>query len=151
MKSLPRQPGTASSNSTVQACTTTSSLNCTPQTLVAPNAASTYVFADSVHPTTATHALFAQVVESEILAPQQISLLAEAPLSALDVERGAISRELLSDDISGQTGVRLFASGGYTHRSLDAERYTPGGHGTTGWRPRAWTGGRTRPCRSAPN
>ena len=37
------------------------SLLCTSANLVAPNAASTYFFADGVHPTTAGHAIFAQL------------------------------------------------------------------------------------------
>jgi phospholipase/lecithinase/hemolysin len=45
-----------------------SSLFCSPQTLVASNAATTYMFADSVHPTTALHALFANYVETQLAA-----------------------------------------------------------------------------------
>ncbi len=37
------------------ACTTPSSLTCTPATLTTPTAATTYMFADGVHPTTAAH------------------------------------------------------------------------------------------------
>jgi phospholipase/lecithinase/hemolysin len=43
-----------------------SSLFCSPATLVAANADQTYMFADSVHPTTHTHALFAQYVEQQV-------------------------------------------------------------------------------------
>lgn len=43
-----------------------SSLFCSPQTLTAPNADQTYIFADTVHPATRTHLLFAQYVESQI-------------------------------------------------------------------------------------
>nr|WP_162878046.1 SGNH/GDSL hydrolase family protein [Trinickia diaoshuihuensis] len=45
-----------------------SSLFCSPQTLKAANADQTYVFADMVHPSTRTHVLFAQYVESKIAA-----------------------------------------------------------------------------------
>jgi|SRR5579863_2535497 len=45
-----------------------SSLFCSPQTLTVAGADQTYVFADSIHPTTHTHALFAQFVESKIAA-----------------------------------------------------------------------------------
>jgi phospholipase/lecithinase/hemolysin len=45
-----------------------SSLFCSPQTLVTPNAATTYMFADTVHPATALHALFAQYVEQQFAA-----------------------------------------------------------------------------------
>jgi phospholipase/lecithinase/hemolysin len=40
----------------------TSSLYCTPSNLVAPDAASRYLFADDVHPTTAGHSQIAQLV-----------------------------------------------------------------------------------------
>jgi phospholipase/lecithinase/hemolysin len=45
-----------------------SSLFCSPQTYTAPNADQTYMFADTVHPTTRLHALFAQYVEQQIAA-----------------------------------------------------------------------------------
>lgn len=45
-----------------------SSLFCSPQTLTAANADQTYIFADNVHPSTRTHLLFAQYVESKIAA-----------------------------------------------------------------------------------
>jgi outer membrane lipase/esterase len=114
-------------NATTPACTTASSLNCTPATLVAPNAASTYLFADSVHPTTGLDALIAQYVEAELAAPAQASLLAEAPLAYLQAETSAVQTELLYDDAPGstQTGVRLFADGGYAGQTLKAQSYTP--------------------------
>ncbi|MBI0327436.1 SGNH/GDSL hydrolase family protein [Burkholderia plantarii] len=45
-----------------------SSLFCSPQTYTAANADQTYMFADTVHPTTRLHALFAQFVEQQITA-----------------------------------------------------------------------------------
>ncbi|RKP49069.1 SGNH/GDSL hydrolase family protein [Trinickia fusca] len=45
-----------------------SSLFCSPQTLTVAGADQTYMFADSVHPTTHLHALFAQYVEQQIAA-----------------------------------------------------------------------------------
>jgi outer membrane lipase/esterase len=114
-------------NATTPACTTASSLNCTPATLVAPNAASTYLLADSVHPTTGLDALIAQYVEAELAAPAQASLLAEAPLAYLQAETASVQNELLYDDAPGstQTGVRLFADGGYAGQTLKAQSYTP--------------------------
>ncbi|KVG55688.1 SGNH/GDSL hydrolase family protein [Burkholderia territorii] len=43
-----------------------SSLFCSPQTYTTANADQTYMFADTVHPTTRLHALFAQYVEQQI-------------------------------------------------------------------------------------
>jgi outer membrane lipase/esterase len=75
-------------NTTVPACTTASSLQCTPATLVpAPpgvNPALDYVYADSVHPTTGSWLLASQAMISMITGPQQMALLGEAPM---DVER----------------------------------------------------------------
>ncbi|WP_246795855.1 SGNH/GDSL hydrolase family protein [Burkholderia perseverans] len=45
-----------------------SSLFCSPQTYTVANADQTYMFADTVHPTTRLHALFAQFVEQQITA-----------------------------------------------------------------------------------
>ncbi len=119
-------------NTTVAACTTASSLNCTPQTL-RPNATpATYLFADGVHPTTNTHALFAEVVENEIIAPQQVSLLAEEPLATLEAERNAIGQQLLSDQTDAAPGVHLFATGGYVRQHISAESYTPSAHDDDG-------------------
>ena len=119
-------------NTTTPACTTASSLNCTPQTLVAGATPSTYLFADGVHPTTNTHALFAAVVESEIIAPQQVSLLAEEPLATLEAERNAVGAQLLADQQDPSPGVHLFASGGYLGQHFSAQRYTPSAHDDDG-------------------
>jgi phospholipase/lecithinase/hemolysin len=43
-----------------------SSLFCSPQTYTVANADQTYMFADTVHPSTHMHALFAQYVEQTI-------------------------------------------------------------------------------------
>ena len=67
-----------------RACTTGSSLNCTPSTLVAPNANMNYLFADGVHPTTGADMLFTQAIISMITGPQQMAALGQAPM---DVER----------------------------------------------------------------
>ncbi len=119
-------------NSTTPACTTASSLNCTRSTLVTPTAYANYVFADGVHPTTTTHALFAQVVENEIIAPQQISLLAEEPLATLEAERNSVSQQLLNDQLDPSSGVHLFATGGYVRQHIGAEAYTPSAHDDDG-------------------
>lgn len=44
------------------------SLFCSPQTLVAPNADQTFIFADNIHPTTHYSNLFAKFVEQQIAA-----------------------------------------------------------------------------------
>lgn len=121
-------------NATTPACNNASgsSLNCTRATLVTPTAYTNYIFADGVHPTTTTHALFAQVVESEIIAPQQMSLLAEEPLATLEAERDAVDGQLLSDQLDPSTGLRLFATGGYVHQRFSAQAFTPSAHDDDG-------------------
>ena len=74
-------------NATTPACTTPTSLVCSPATLVSPNAANTYVFADGVHPTTGAQKLESQYMLSVINAPTQMSLLSAAPLA------GGMSRQ----------------------------------------------------------
>lgn len=71
-------------NTTGVACTVPSSVNCTPATLVAPNANLDYLFADGVHPTTGATLLQAQAIASMITGPQRVAALAEAPF---DIER----------------------------------------------------------------
>ena len=66
-------------NATTPACTTASAIQCTPSTLVVPDANLTYVFADGVHPTTGAQRLLAQAIVSMISGPQQMAALAEAP------------------------------------------------------------------------
>lgn len=51
------------------------------QNTVAPNAENTYVFADSVHPTSGAHRVVADFVKSLIEGPTAYSLLTEAPLA----------------------------------------------------------------------
>lgn len=83
-------------NVTTPACTTASSITCTAATLVAPNAAQTYLFADSVHPTPAVHQMVADYAIAEIEAPQQIGLLAEAPLQVEQANFRALDSRMIS-------------------------------------------------------
>ncbi len=82
-------------NASSPACTVPS-LVCTSSTLIDPNAAKTYVFADSVHPTTAGHQVIADYAASVLEAPQKIGLLAEAPLQAEQANFRAIDDRMWS-------------------------------------------------------
>lgn len=84
-------------NATQPACLGASSLTCTPPTSVAPNAANTYVFADGVHPSTATHAMLGQYVISLLEAPRFQQVLSH---SAQTVGRAR------ADQVSGHLGGR---------------------------------------------
>jgi outer membrane lipase/esterase len=110
-------------NVTQQGCTVSLALFCTPSTLVQPDAASTYLFADDVHPTTAGHLGIAEVVIAELNAPGQMSFLAEAPLALLRGHRAAVADEL--DKPSPGAGFQLFASGRAGVRRLDGDWAAP--------------------------
>ena len=53
---------------------------CLPSNLVAPDAATAYLFADGVHPTAGTHRIVADFVTSLIEGPSQYGMLAEAAM-----------------------------------------------------------------------
>ena len=69
-------------NATGVACTVSSSLFCSSNTLVSPDAASTYVFADGVHPTKKKQKLSAQYALSVLKAPAQAGVVGAAAMSA---------------------------------------------------------------------
>ncbi len=110
-------------NTTVQACTTSSSHDCDASTLVTPNAAQTYLFADGVHPTTAAQAIFGQVVLSELRAPGQISLLGEAPLAVSTAQSKAVRTQMLADD--GGADSRVFANVDIGQQRFDGTYNSP--------------------------
>ena len=108
-------------NATTPACGTTPSLLCTSANLVAPNAASTFFFADGVHPTTAGHAMIAQAVESMIEGPMKIGVLAEAPLRVEDATFRAIDARMMSalDAPASPDRFNAWASYGYGHNDFN--------------------------------
>jgi outer membrane lipase/esterase len=83
----------------------------------------TYLFADGVHPTTAAHRMLSQYVVSELMAPGQMSLLAEAPLAATEAQYRAIRNQMLADGQGSDT--RLFASVDYGRQRFDATSGSP--------------------------
>ena len=104
-------------NVTGTACTTPSSLSCTPDTLVDPRAPRFFLYADGVHPTTAGHRIFADYALSVLSAPAQIANLAEVSIGAI---RG--HQELLLGRVRGGFGEgwSLFAAGGMGAQELEA-------------------------------
>jgi outer membrane lipase/esterase len=115
------------SNVTARACTTPSSLTCTPATLVAPDAPTTYIFADDVHPTTASHALIAQYVESVIEAPEKIALLGEVPLQIPGSQQRAIESRFWSDaGPRAKDRFNFYTSYDYDPSTLDPTARSPG-------------------------
>jgi outer membrane lipase/esterase len=122
-------------NITETACTTPSSLICTPDTLREPGADQTYLFADDVHPTSAAHAALAQVILSEISAPGQMSMLSLAPTALLRAHGASVQRQLQQTEAAGghafleaSTGERSFdASPNVASSESDDDRITLGG------------------------
>ena len=110
------------SNVTGQACFgVASSLVCNPATTV-PGGAESYAFADSVHPTTATHRLLAQFAVSVIEGPRQMAVL---PFSAATI--GRARAEMLATGLGNRPdadGRRWWAS----FRN-DNQRFGRGGTG----------------------
>lgn len=69
------------SNVTGTACQpqiTAQSLTCNPNTYVSPDAATSYAFADGVHPSGAAHEVIADYAASVLEAPRQIALLSNS-------------------------------------------------------------------------
>jgi outer membrane lipase/esterase len=120
-------------NVTAPACTggSGSSIQCGPQgsgapVTYAPGTEQTYLFADGVHPTTAAHAMLGQYVLSVIRAPEQISLLGEAPLAANAAQTRAIRNQMLVDAAGGET--RTFVNIDYARQRFDAGNGSPKTH-----------------------
>ncbi|MGN6788207.1 MAG: autotransporter domain-containing protein [Rhodanobacteraceae bacterium] len=118
-------------NTTAPACTG-SSFGCLPPgtpgatSTYQPGTQNTYVFADGVHPTTATHAMLAQYVESIITAPGEMSLLGEAPLQInQSLNRSVLDQANASLAGAPGNGLRLWANYDYARQRLDAQVNSP--------------------------
>lgn len=91
-----------------------------------PGTESTYLFADGVHPTTATHAMLAQYAESIIIAPGEMSLLGEAPLQInQSLNRSVLDQANASLANAPGNGLRLWANYDYARQRLDAQVNSP--------------------------
>jgi len=97
-------------NATGVACTTASAFDCTPSTLVAPNANLTYVFADGKHGATGFYLLQAQAMESMIEGPLQMAALGDAPMGVERASWRAIDGRMMSgiDRPATSTSARKF-------------------------------------------
>lgn len=116
-------------NVTTPACGAgSSSVQCGPQGSGLPYtyAAGTnqsYLFADGVHPTTAADVMLSQVVLSELAAPQQISLLQEAPLAAVTTQTAVVRNQMMADTFGSST--RAFADLSYSNQHFDHRAGAP--------------------------
>jgi outer membrane lipase/esterase len=118
-------------NTTTPACTTSSSLLCTPATLRDPNAPNTWVFADGVHPTNGAAAVVAQYAESIVEAPEKIAMLAEVPLQLAGTQRRAIENRYISQPGPRPIGkFDVYAAYDYNPSKLDRTAVGPGNDNT---------------------
>jgi outer membrane lipase/esterase len=109
-------------NTGAPACTTASSLQCTTTTLVAPGAASTFLFADGLHPTPAAHLAMAQVVDAMLTAPFKAGTLTEGPLAVEQATFRTVDDRMwsaLGTPYDAQRGMTFWAAYDYANPDLD--------------------------------
>lgn len=106
-------------NASVPVCTTSSSLQCTPATLRDPNGATTWVFADSVHPTTGLALIGAEAALSMLQGPALIGALAEEPLAAESATFRALDGQMMSRLDARPASGKLNVWGGYDYGHHD--------------------------------
>lgn len=106
-------------NTTLPACGATPSLLCTAANFIAPNAQQSFLFADGVHPTTATHQLIADYAVSVIEGPQAYSMLAEAPVRMRDGLTTALDTRL-TRAVNDEEHIRVFLLTDYNPTEIDA-------------------------------
>jgi outer membrane lipase/esterase len=105
-------------NVSAPACTV-STPACTTATLVAPNAAQTYLFADTIHPTPAAYVVVGQVANSMLTGPQQVGTLADAPFRVEDAAYRALDGRMWSNLNAPRSSSKLEAWAAYDYGSID--------------------------------
>ncbi len=106
-------------NTTGTACQpqiTANSLTCSPASYVTPTADQDYVFADGVHPTTASHRILASYALSVLEGPRQIALM---PYVASLAGRSRVDRIAIHANRPIADGMGLWAEGSYDGSSLE--------------------------------
>ncbi len=112
---------------------TAQSLTCNPTSYVSPDAASSYAFADGVHPSTAAHKLLADYAVATIEGPRQIAVL---PHSAAAI--GRLRADMIADHLDSRQafeGWRLWGDIRYDNqrykRGMAGDGFDGGGLGLT--------------------
>ncbi len=90
---------------------TASSQFCIAGVNTPPNAQNTYLFADGVHPTSASQALVAQFVEALIDGPTAYSVLAEVPLRTRAAHVRTVNEGLGTGELGDIGRLTVFAAG----------------------------------------
>jgi outer membrane lipase/esterase len=114
-------------NVTSPGCTVRS-VFCTSSTLVSPSAPQTYLFADDVHPTTAGHQVIADYAASVISAPQQMGLLANAPVQAEQANFRALDDRMWSNLNTPRPNSKFDAYAVYDYGNTDLSGSVGGGN-----------------------
>jgi outer membrane lipase/esterase len=99
---------------------------CLPSNLVAPNADTTYLFADGVHPTTGTHRIIANFVESLVQGPYQYGLLAEGSLRAREAYTRSLADGIAAGRHDAVGGFSVFAAGDGGNFDIESSSGSPG-------------------------
>lgn len=118
-------------NTTGVACTTPTGSSCTPSTLVAPNANTTYFFSDGHHGTTGAYLILSSAMTSMITGPQQIGTLAEAPLAVEDANFRALDGRMWSSFNARATPRKLEFWAAYDYGSGDTSAGATSGSADT--------------------
>lgn len=110
LREIVASPGTYGfRNVTSPACTVASSVTCNPTSLVTPDAATTYVFADGIHPSAATHEMLGQYAISVLEAPRLQQVLTRSAQSVGRARADQVSLHLggaPADGLSWWGGLR---------------------------------------------
>lgn len=115
-------------NTTGLACNATPPaglIACGPSNLVATGAATSYLFADSVHPTTGSHAIVADFVKSLIEGPNTYSTMTEVPLSSRAAHIRTLDEGLQSGQAAAVGKVIAFAAGDGGKSDISNNPFSP--------------------------
>lgn len=113
-------------NTTIPACGAASSLGCGPAQQL-PGSTS-FLFADGVHPSAATHRIISDWVYGTLEAPTRAAALAALPIGRSGAQWRAIDNRLRNfETASGAQGV--FVGGDHAPTRLDATATAPGASG----------------------
>ena len=85
--------------------------SCGPGNLVATGAATSFLFADAIHPTTGSHAIIADFVKSLIEGPNTYSTMTEVPLSSRAAHIRTLEEGLQAGQAAEVGKVVAFAAG----------------------------------------
>lgn len=116
-------------NITIPACGAISSLGCGAAQQIPGS--STYMFADGVHPSVASHKIISDWVYAALEAPSRFVALAALPLGRLGAQWRAIDDRLRNHETSDAPGRQgFFVTGDYASSKLDASATFPSTSGS---------------------